>query len=86
MTVTPLAELIVGLELIQHAAERRMLAVLDLDPVRRPARAIRPVLELRHQSLQPHHASMPEQVRADLALFEVGQEDASLTRISKRII
>ena len=30
----------------------------------------------RHQPLQPHQAGVAEQVRPDLALFEVGQEDA----------
>jgi hypothetical protein len=53
-----------------------MLAVLDLDPVRRPPRTIRPIPELRHQPLQPHQTGMPEQVRADLALLEFGHEYA----------
>ena len=61
-------------ELIQHATERRMRAVLDLDPAIEPAAAILAVL--RNQSLQSHHAGVAEQVRADLTLLEVAQEDA----------
>ena len=61
-------------ELIQHATERRMRAVLDLDPAIEPAAAILAVL--RNQSLQSHHAGVAEQVRADLILLEVAQEDA----------
>ena len=61
-------------ELIQHATERRMRAVLDLDPAIEPAAAILAVL--RNESLQSHHAGVAEQVRADLILLEVAQEDA----------
>ena len=31
---------------------------------------------LGHHALRAHEADMPEQVRAYLALFEIGQEDA----------
>ena len=51
-----------------------MRAVLDLDPAIEPAAAILAVL--RNQSLQSHHAGVAEQVRADLILLEVAQEDA----------
>ena len=53
-----------------------MLPVLDLDPVPEPAGAIAAFAVFRDQALQPHQAGMSEQVRADLALVEVGQEDA----------
>src|SRR5436190_23227725 len=61
---------------IHHPCERRMLPVLDLDPMRRPAGTIRPVFQLRHQTLQPHQAGVAEQLRTDLALFERRQMDA----------
>src|SRR5262245_57769531 len=40
------------------------------------AGAVRPVLVLGDKSLQAHQAGVPKKVRADLALFEIGQEDA----------
>ena len=42
----------------------------------RSAGAIRLVLVLRYDALKAQQAGMPEQVWADLALFEVGEEDA----------
>jgi hypothetical protein len=53
-----------------------MLAVLDLDPVPETAAAIQTFAMLGDQSLQPEQAGMAEQVGADLALFEIAQEDA----------
>ena len=64
------------LELLHHPAERRVLPVLDLDPAIGPPAAIGALAMFRHQPLQPHQAGVAEQVRPDLALFEVGQEDA----------
>ena len=49
-----------------------MLPVLDLDPPIKPATAIDALAVLRHQPLQSHQAGVAEQVRPDLALFEVG--------------
>ena len=53
-----------------------MLPVLDLDPMWRSAGAIWPVAMFRYQPLQSHQAGVSEQVLADLALLEVGKEDA----------
>jgi hypothetical protein len=53
-----------------------MLPVLDLDPVLGLARSIRPVAVFRHQALEPKLASLAKQVRSNLALFEVAQEDS----------
>jgi hypothetical protein len=47
-----------------------MLPVLHLDPMRRSAGAIRSVPVLRNQTLESEQARVPEQVRADLTLFE----------------
>jgi hypothetical protein len=44
-----------------------MLPVVDLDPVPEPAGAM-----LGDHALQAHQAGVAEQVRADLALLEVG--------------
>src|SRR5207245_4055208 len=44
---------------------------LHLDPVRRGAGAIGPLAMFRYQALKPEIAGLPEQVRADLALFEL---------------
>ena len=60
-------------ELIPHAGERRMLPVLDLDPVPEPAGAIEAVAMLRDQPFETHQAGLAEQVRSDLALLEVGE-------------
>ena len=69
--------------LILNPAERK-LAVLDLDPMRRSSGAIGPVAMHGDHALQPHQAGMPKQVRADLALFEVGQEDTVDARARRR--
>jgi len=53
-----------------------MLAVLDFDPMRRSASTVRPVFVLRYQALQAHQAGVAVQVRADLALLKLTQEDA----------
>ena len=63
-------------ELILHPAERRVLPILDLDPAIGPTTAISALAVLGDQALQPHQAGMAKQVRTDLALLEVGQEDA----------
>ena len=63
-------------KLIHHPAKRRMLPVFVLDPVRRSSRTIWSVAVFRNQTLQPHQAGMPEQVRADLAPLERRQMDA----------
>ena len=52
-----------------------MLPVLDLDPVRRPASRDKDSRGVSRPTFQAHQAGMPEQVRADLALLEVAQED-----------
>jgi hypothetical protein len=52
-----------------------MTSVLDHDPMRRPAAAIRAISTLRHQALQPI-AGRTEQVRADLTLLEGSEENA----------
>jgi hypothetical protein len=49
-----------------------MLPVLDLDPVRRSAAAIDAVTALGDQ---PPPAGVPEQVGADLALFEIAEKN-----------
>ena len=53
-----------------------MAPVLDFDPAVRPASAIDAFPVFRHQPLQPHQASVAEQVRSDLALFERRNVDA----------
>ena len=63
-------------ERIHHPAHRGMPPIFDLDPVPRPASLIGPVLSLRYQSLQPHPAGSPKQIRPDLALFERGRQRA----------
>ena len=72
------------LELILHPAERRMLPVLDLDPVPEPAAAVGALAVLGDHALQSEQAGMPEQIGSDLALLEVGQEDAVTRRASSR--
>ena len=62
-------------ELILHPAERWVLPVLDLDPAIGPTTAISAVAVLGDQALQAQQAGMAEQVRANLALLEVAQED-----------
>ena len=63
-------------ERIHHPAHRRMLPVLHLEPMLRPAALIWPVATLRHESLQPHAAGGARQVRPDLALLERRDKDA----------
>jgi hypothetical protein len=53
-----------------------VLLVLDLDPAIGPPAAIAALAMLGNHTLQPHQAGVPKQVRADLALLEVGKEDA----------
>src|SRR5258708_30480610 len=48
-----------------------MTSVLDLDPIGRAACTVGTVPALRHKTLKPEIAGLPEQVRADLALFEL---------------
>lgn len=64
------------LKLIGCATERRMLPVLDLDPVVASAEPVRSPAVLRHQAFQPHAAGRTEQLRTDLALLERRHEDA----------
>jgi hypothetical protein len=52
-----------------------MHPILYLDPVPEPAAAIDIVAVLGDQTLESEQARMPEQVRPDLALFEIRQED-----------
>jgi hypothetical protein len=47
-----------------------VLAVLDLDPVRRTAAAIRPIGVLRDQTLEAHVAGRAKQIRTDRAALE----------------
>ena len=65
-----------GLELIHHPAKGGMLPVLDLDPAITPAAAVGALAVLGDHALQAQEAGMPERVRADLALLEVGEVDA----------
>src|SRR6516165_4490454 len=65
-----------GKRTLQYAAHRRMLPVLHLHPILRPAALIRPVAALRHQSLQSHVAGGAKQARTDLTLLEGRDEDA----------
>jgi hypothetical protein len=53
-----------------------MVAVLHLDPIRRPASAIGPISAFRYQALQPHVAGRPKQVWTDLALFKRRDKNA----------
>ena len=57
-------------ELILHAGERRMLPVLDLEPVPEPAGAVQLSRCFETMPSSPHQAGVAEQVRADLALFK----------------
>src|SRR5690349_13929594 len=59
-----------------HALERVVLPILDFDPVLRPSATVRPVGAFRDQALKTELANLAEQVRADLALFEVADENA----------
>jgi len=53
---------------------RRMRAVLHLDPVLRPAGAIRPIAAFGDQPLQPHHAGVAKQLGTDLTLLKAAEE------------
>jgi hypothetical protein len=53
-----------------------MTSVLHLDPVRRSAAAIDALPALRDQALKSELAGLPEQVRPDLALFELADKYA----------
>jgi len=53
-----------------------MLPLLDLDPVPEPASAIGVLAVFGERALQSHQAGMAKQVRPDLALLEIGKEDA----------
>jgi hypothetical protein len=48
---------------------------LIFDPVPEPVAAVGAVAVLGDQSLQPHQAGMAEQIRDDLALFNVAERD-----------
>ena len=53
--------------MVLDAIHGRMTSVLYLNPVRRTAAAVRPVLVLRDKAFQPQLTDLPEQVGADLA-------------------
>jgi hypothetical protein len=63
------------LKLIGYATERRMLPVLDLDPVVTSAEPVRSLAVLGHQAFEPHAAGGIEQIRPDLALLVGRHED-----------
>jgi hypothetical protein len=52
-----------------------MTPVLHLYPIGRPAGAVGPVAALGNRAFQSELAGLPKQVRADLALFELGDEN-----------
>ena len=52
-------------ELIQHAAERRRLPILDLDPVPEPAAAVETLAMFRDHAFQPHQAGVARQGRVE---------------------
>ena len=78
-------------ERIHHAAHRRMLPVLHLDPVLRPAPLIGTVAALRDRALQPELARLAEKVRSYLALlkwiyeYPSGRPRRSRARLALRI-
>ena len=61
---------------LSDAIESLMLLVLDFNPVFRPAAAIGSIGALGDQTLEAELAGLAEQVRANLALLEVADEDA----------
>jgi hypothetical protein len=61
---------------LHHPLHRRVLPVLHLDPMLRPAASIGPVAMLRHQTFEPHVARCAKEIRADLAALERADEDA----------
>jgi hypothetical protein len=50
--------------LFLFALHRRSIRVLHFEPIGRAARAVGPVLPLRHDALKPHLAGMGEDGRA----------------------
>jgi hypothetical protein len=62
-----------------HPKHRRMLPVLQLDPVFRPTSLIWPGFPpLRHQAFKAHIAGGTKQVGPDFSLFEIAHEDATI--------
>jgi hypothetical protein len=57
-------------------AHRRVLAVLHLDPVRRPAAPVRSIRPLGHQPLKAHVASCTKEIGTDRAALEWVDKDA----------
>jgi hypothetical protein len=53
-----------------------MLSVLDLDPMLLSPAAVRPIAMFEDQPFQSHAAGGTKQIRPDLALFEVAQENS----------
>ena len=51
-------------------------SILDLDPVRRAAATVGSVAVLRNRALKSHQAGVPQQIRPDRSLLEVGKENA----------
>src|SRR5260221_361589 len=54
----------------------RMTSVFHFDPIRRPAGAIGPIAALRNQALQTEVAGGAKEVGPNLALLEIGDENA----------
>ena len=54
----------------------RMFWIFHFYPMRGAPSAVRPILVLGDQSFQAHQAGVSEEIRTDLALLEVRQEDA----------
>ena len=54
----------------------RMFWILHFYPMRGASSVVRPILVLGNQSLQAQQAGVSEEIRTDLALLEVKQEDA----------
>ena len=65
----------------ENASLARFIAgdALNLHPVWRSAGSIGSVPVFGDQAFQAQHTRMPKQIRSDLALFEVTQEDAIYT-------
>lgn len=64
-----------SIERVLDQPHRWVFRVLDLQPVRRRAGAIGAVPMFGNQPLEPEFASLAEQIRADFALLEGGDED-----------
>ena len=54
----------------------RMFWIFHFYPMRGASSVVRPILVLGNQSLQAQQAGVSEEIRTDLALLEVRQEDA----------